>query len=155
MQAEEEVKVQKPNPLSIRQAIEIVNRQMKLQGLRHKTLLTYNHTINKYVELLKLKTVDDINKEGLIEWLESLNGLDNTTKANRFRFISAIFTRFYENGWIKEKFWKDIKIKVDKKTKQLAQEKELEILLSVIDTTTLIVLEMLLLCFYFIGQVLG
>ena len=138
LEAVEEVKVQKSNSLSIRQAIEIVNRQMKLQGLRHKTLLTYNHTINKYVEFLKLKTVDDINKEGFIEWLESLNNLDNTTKANRFRFVSAILTRFYENGWINEKFWKDIKFKVDKKSKQLAQEKELEILLSVIDTTTFI-----------------
>jgi len=34
--------VQKSDSLSIFKDIEIVNRQMELQGLRHKTLLTYN-----------------------------------------------------------------------------------------------------------------
>lgn len=130
--------VQKSNSLSIFKAIEIVNRQMQLQGLRHKTLLTYNQTMQKYVEFLNLETVDDINKEGFMNWLESLNHLDKTTQANRFRFVSAILTRFYDNGWLKDqgKFWKDIKIKVDKKVKKAADESELEILLSLIDTTS-------------------
>ena len=138
--SEQKDTIQESDVMSIEQAIEIVNRQMKLQGLRHKTLLVYNHTMQKYVEFLNLKTVDDINKDGFLRWLESLSHLDKVTQANRFRFISAILTRFYDNGWLKdkEKFWKDIKIKVDKKTKQLAQEKELEILLSVIDATTFI-----------------
>ncbi|WP_339280943.1 tyrosine-type recombinase/integrase [Lysinibacillus sp. FSL P2-0066] len=131
--------IQKTDSILIEQAIEIVNQQMKLQGLRHKTLLVYNHTMQKYVEFLNLKTVDDINKEGFMDWLESLNHLDKVTQANRFRFVSAVLTRFYDNGWIKgNKFWKDIKIKVDKKVKQAAQEKELEILLSVIDATNFI-----------------
>lgn len=128
---------QNSNSMSIEQAIEIVNRQMQLQGLRQKTLLAYNQTIQKYVEFLNIKTVDDINKNGLMDYLESLDHLDRTTKANRFRFVSAILTRFHENGLIKgEKFWKDIKIKVDKKVKKAADEKELEILLSLIDTST-------------------
>ncbi|WP_107950453.1 phage integrase SAM-like domain-containing protein [Lysinibacillus parviboronicapiens] len=127
----------KPDSIPIGQALETVNRQMQLQGLRHKTLLTYNQTMQKYVEFLNLKTVDDINKEGFMDWLDSLNHLDKTTQANRFRFVSAILTRFYDNGWIQgNKFWKDIKIKVDKKVKKAADERELEILLSVIDTTT-------------------
>lgn len=93
--------------------------------------------MQKFVEFLNIEKVDDINKDGFMNWMESLNHLDKTTQANRFRFVSAILTRFYENGWIKgNKFWKDVKIKVDKKVKKAADEKELEILLSVIDTTT-------------------
>ena len=130
--------VQKSDSLSILKAIEIVNRQIQLQGLRHKTLLTYTQTMQKYVAFLKLETVDDINKEGFANWLESLNHLDKTTQANRFRFVSAILTRFYDNGWFKDqvKFWKDTRIKVDKKVKKAADVKELEILLSLIDTTS-------------------
>ncbi|MGE7090709.1 hypothetical protein ACQKII_04480 [Lysinibacillus sp. NPDC048646] len=79
LQPEQKDAVQKSDSISIKQVIEIVNRQMQLQGLRHKTLLTYNHTMNKYVEFLNLKTVNDINKEGFMDWLESLNYLDKTT----------------------------------------------------------------------------
>ncbi|HBJ02935.1 MAG TPA: hypothetical protein DDY89_23515 [Lysinibacillus sp.] len=74
--------VQKSDSLSILKAIEIVNRQMQLQGLRHKTLLTYTQTMQKYVAFLKLETVDDINNEGFANWLESLNHLDKKTQAN-------------------------------------------------------------------------
>ncbi|MGE8004434.1 hypothetical protein [Lysinibacillus sp. NPDC093216] len=79
----------KPDSIPIDQALEIVNRQMQLQGLRHKTLLTYNQTMQKFVEFLKIETVDDINKEGFMDWLESLSHLDkttqlNSTQANRF-----------------------------------------------------------------------
>lgn len=128
------------NSVSIIQAKEIVFRQMKLEGLRQKTLLTYNQTFTKYVDFLNLESVEEIDKAGFMLYLESLNNLDSTTKANRFRFITAILNRFYDNGWIKSKdrFWKDIKIKVSKKVKQAAEEKELEILLSLIDTSTFI-----------------
>ncbi|MFJ7952840.1 hypothetical protein ACIQZG_15055 [Lysinibacillus sp. NPDC096418] len=87
--------VQKSDSMSIQQAIVIVNKQMELQRLRPKTLLVYNSTMQKYVEFLYLKTVDDINKEGFMKWLESLSHLDKVTQANRFRFVSAILTRFY------------------------------------------------------------
>ncbi|MGE7689643.1 tyrosine-type recombinase/integrase [Lysinibacillus sp. NPDC097214] len=136
-QSGENTTKRKSDSILIDQALEIVNRQMQLQGLRHKTLLTYNQTMQKFVEFLNIETVNDINKEGFMEWLESLSHLDKTTQANRFRFVSAILTRFYDNGWIQgNKFWKDVKIKVDKKVKKAADERELEILLSVIDTTT-------------------
>jgi len=72
----------KPDSIPIDQALEIVNRQMQLQGLRHKTLLTYNQTMQKFVEFLKIETVDDINKEGFMDWLESLSHLDKTTQLN-------------------------------------------------------------------------
>lgn len=132
--------VEKLNSVSIDHAKQIVFKQMENEGLRPKTLLAYNQTFTKYVEFLNIKEIDDIDKEGFMQWLDSLNYLDKTTKANRFRFMSAILTRFYDNGWLKEqgKFWRDIKIKSEKKVKKAADEKELEILLSVIDTTTYI-----------------
>ncbi|MEK5232040.1 hypothetical protein MHB42_09785 [Lysinibacillus sp. FSL K6-0232] len=71
----------KSDSLPINQALEIVNRQMQLQGLRHKTLLTYNQTMQKFVEFLNLETVEDINKDGFMNWLESLNYLDKTTSS--------------------------------------------------------------------------
>lgn len=38
------------------------------------------------MEFLKLETVDDIDKEGFMHYLESLNNLDSTTKANGLIF---------------------------------------------------------------------
>lgn len=126
------------NGQPIQGAMNIVFKQMEIQGLRIKTLITYKQAFGKFIEFIDVDYVEEIDREILLNWLNSLSKLDSSTKMNRYRFISTILNRFYENGWSKEKFWKDIKIKVPKKVQPPAQENELEILLSLIDTTSYI-----------------
>ena len=113
----------------------IVFKQMQIEGLRTKTLITYKQAFEKFIEFVEVYYVEEIDRVKLLQWLESLNYLDATTKANRYRFICAILGRFYDNKWLTEKFWKGIRLKVNKKTQQNANENELEVLLSLIDTT--------------------
>ena len=122
----------------IEMARAIVFKQMEIEGLRIKTLITYKQAFEKFIEFIDVQYVEEIDRKKLLDWLEFLQNVNAVTKANRLRFISTILNRFHENGWIKSKFWKDIKIKVPKKTQPLAEENELEILMSLIDTTTFI-----------------
>lgn len=127
-------KSKKGQPIQV--AKSIVFKQMEIQGLRSKTLITYNQAFDKFIEFTEVDFVEEINREVLLNWLDSLKSIDSSSKMNRYRFISTILNRFYENGWLKEKFWKDIKIKVPKKVQTPAKENEIEILLSLIDTTS-------------------
>lgn len=129
-------KVKDGQPIEI--AKSIVFKQMEIQGLRAKTLITYNQAFDKFIEFIDVDYAEEINREKLLLWLEHLNNVDPTTKANRYRFISTILNRFYQNRWIEENFWKDIKIKVSKKSQPIAKENELEILISLINTSTFI-----------------
>nr|WP_281422286.1 site-specific integrase [Sporosarcina aquimarina] len=47
-------------------------------------------------------------------------------------------SKFFNNGWIKEKFWNNIHIKIDKEVKQGANESDIDKLLGLIDQTSFI-----------------
>lgn len=119
----------------IQGSMKIVFKQMEIQGLRSKTLISYKKTFVKFIEFIEVDYVEEINREVLLNWLDSFNNHEPTTKKNNYRFITSVLNRFYDNGWLKEKFWRDIKIKVPRKLQPPAQENELEILLSLIDTS--------------------
>lgn len=132
---EAERRITEGQPIEI--AKNIVFRQMQIEGLSPKTLISYKKIFDMFVEFTKIDFVEEINREILLNWLNYLN-VESVTKKNYYRFVVAILNRFYDNKWLHEKFWKDIKIKVPKKVQQPAQENELEILLSLIDTSTFI-----------------
>lgn len=113
----------------------IVFKQMEIEGLREKTLVSYKKALRLFVEHSQVKYVEDINKQNLQEWIHADNN-QHATKANRYRFMCAILKRFYSNDWIDTQFWKDIKVKVPRKQQAPAKENELEILISLIDTST-------------------
>lgn len=136
IQVEEPIKRTLDNP-TIEKASAIVFKQMELEGLRPKTLVSYKKALRLFVEHSRVQFVEDINKDNLTKWIHE-NENQASTKANRLRFISAILKRFYANDWIAYQFWKDIKVKISKKQQQPATENELEILLSLIDTSTFI-----------------
>ncbi len=61
-----------------------------------------------------------------------------STKLICLKTIKAILSKFFDNGWIKEKFWNNIHIKIDKEVKKETKECDIEKLLSVIDQSTFI-----------------
>jgi len=122
---------------SIEMASAIVFKQMEMEGLRPKTLVSYKKALQLFLEFTKVQYVDEINKDNLLEWIHTDNN-QASTKANRHRFMCAILRRFYSNDWIAHQFWRDIKIKIPKKQQMPAKENELEILLSLIDPSTFI-----------------
>lgn len=124
--------------VSIENALKIVNRQMEMSGLRPRTIKEYNYTFNRFVTAFNFVYIDEITVDKIYEWLHLLGNISNFSKLNRLKSLTALFNRFYENGWYDKKFWKDVKIKVDKKLKEAANEKDLNILLSLLDTSTFV-----------------
>lgn len=116
-------------------ALKVVNRQMEMSGLRPRTITEYNYTFNRFTTYHKITYIDEITADKIYDWLSFLGNISNYSKLNRLKSLTALFNRFYENGYFNSKFWKDIKIKVDKKVKEAANENDLNILLSLLDTS--------------------
>ncbi|MFG3610971.1 tyrosine-type recombinase/integrase [Rummeliibacillus stabekisii] len=119
-------------------AMKVVSRQMALNSLRERTIKEYNYTFNRFTTLTNLTYVHEITVESIYEFLSKLGNIAPASKLNRLKTIQAVLNRFYENAWIQTKFWKNIKIKVDKKVKKPTSEEELSILLSLLDTSTFV-----------------
>lgn len=126
------------NTILIDRALLIVKEQMKLSGLRKVTINEYVYTFNRLINEMDLKYLDEITLEVIFEWLSSLGDVSNVTKQSRLRVLKAVLNRFYDNGWYRKKFWKDIKVKVDNKIKPPADEQQLSILLSLLDMSNFI-----------------
>ena len=83
------------------------------------------------------KYLNEITQETTYLWLESMS-VSNKTKLIRLKCLKAILGECFDNGWIKQKFWKSINIKVDKNVKRLLRSDEINILLSLLDLNTYI-----------------
>ena len=114
----------------------IVNRQMKVEGLRERTVYDYNYCFNRFCQEMSINYINKITIDQLYSWLNSLTELKQNSKANKLRSVSAILLRFYNNGWYQNKFWKNVKIKIDEKVKEATKASELDILLTLLDKNT-------------------
>ncbi|MGE7094474.1 tyrosine-type recombinase/integrase [Lysinibacillus sp. NPDC048646] len=85
----------------------------------------------------KLMYVEDITVEALYYYLDVLK-VTPATKLIRLKSTKAVLSKFYNNGWIKEKFWYNIHIKIDKEVKKGAKESDIDKLLELIDQTSFI-----------------
>ena len=121
----------------IEKALAIVLRQMKAVGLRERTLSDYELHINHFCKITNVKNIEGITTESIFEWLSSMN-VSNQTKLIRLKCFKAFLGRCFNNGWIETKFWADIKIKVDRPVKEGATDREIKILLSILDLTNFI-----------------
>lgn len=74
----------------------------------------------------------------LFEWLSKLGDVSNVTKQSKLRVLQAVLNRFYDNGWFEKNWWKPLKIKIDEQIKPPADEQQLSILLSLLDTSDFI-----------------
>lgn len=122
--------------IKIQHALTILNQQMSISGLRKRTITDYNYQFNRFAEMVNIEYIHEITTEKIYEYLSLMGNIKDISKLNRLKTMTAILGRCYDNGWVEKKFWKNIKIKVDKTIKKPTEENELSILLSLLDKTT-------------------
>lgn len=120
--------------LTIDKALEIVVRQMKATGLRERTINDYYLHVNHFTKITDTQYLEELNVNHIYEWLSSMN-VSNQTKLTRLKCLKAFLGRCHDNGWIDINFWRNVKIKVDTPVKEGATDREINILLSVLDLT--------------------
>lgn len=118
----------------IEKALGTVIRQMKASGLRERTIDDYELHVNHFVEITGAKVIKELTADHIYEWLSSMN-VSNQTKLTRLKCLKAFLSRCFNNGWIEINFWNNIKIKVDSPVKEGATDREIKILLSMLDLT--------------------
>ncbi|MDT0161855.1 site-specific integrase [Bacillus sp. AG4(2022)] len=129
----------KPNHLTIEgypieKALAAILKQMKAAGLRKRTIDDYMLHVNHFADITSAVTVEELSAEHVYRWLSSMN-VSNQTKLTRLKCLKAFLSRCFLNGWIDTNFWTDIKIKVDSPVKAGATDREITILLSMMDLT--------------------
>lgn len=115
-------------------ALETVIRQMKASGLRERTINDYELHVNHFIDVTGIKVIEDIGADHLYLWLSSMN-VSNQTKLTRLKCLKAFLSRCFNNGWLEVNFWNNVKIKVDSPVKEGATDREIKILLSLLDLT--------------------
>lgn len=123
--------------MSAEKALSVIKRQMELNGYRERTLKDYDTIFNYFLKATGIEYLEDITTNSIYHWLNDMD-VANTTKLTRLKCLKAILSKCHNNGWILQKFWANIQIKVDKKVKTGANENDLNILLSLLDTSTFI-----------------
>jgi len=127
----------KRDSITIQQALETVYQQMRIAGNRIRTIESYDYIFNQFVQFNKLEYVEDITADSIYEYLGSLE-VAQQTKLIRLKSIKAVLSKFHNNGWVKQKFWSTIHIKIDKQVKKGAKVDDIEKLIELIDQNTFI-----------------
>jgi site-specific recombinase XerD len=118
--------------LTIEKALATVTRQMEISGNRPRTISDYSLHVTDFAETTGLIYVDEITAESIYLWL-SLMDVSAQTKLTRVKCLKAFLSRCFDNGWVESRFWKTIQIKVDNNVKEGATERDIQVLLSVLD----------------------
>lgn len=117
---------------TILSSLDKITRQMKAAGLRDRTISDYNIHVSHFVKITGLNTIDEIKVDHIYEWLSSMN-VSNQTKLTRLKCLKAFLSRCFNFGWIDSKFWIGVNVKVDSPVKEGATEKDLYLLLRLLD----------------------
>lgn len=123
--------------MTVEKGLSIIHQQMKLNGYRERTLNDYNLIFSKFVEITGVEYLDEITIDTIYTWLNSME-VSQSTKSTRLKCLKAVLSKFYNNGWYQAKFWLTVQIKLDKKVKKGTKQNDLNILLSLLDTSTFI-----------------
>lgn len=118
----------------IEKALAAVVKQMKAAGLRKRTIDDYVLHVNHFADITGAVVVEELTADHVYRWLSSMN-VSNQTKLTRLKCLKAFLSRCFRNGWIDTNFWADIKIKVDSPVKAGATDREIMLLLSMMDLT--------------------
>lgn len=121
----------------ISDALNTITRQMKVSGNRSRTISDYVRHVEHFQSVTNVNHVADITADTVYKWLDSMN-VSNQTKLTRLKCLKAFLSRCFDNGWIEIKFWKTINIKVDQKVKEGATERDVNVLLSLLDLSNFI-----------------
>ena len=125
----------KHNSLKVNHALKILNQQWKINGVRERTISSYNYTFDKFVEFTDVEYLHEIDSDKIYAYLGSFENVKDITIQTRLKQLKAILNRCHDNGWIQTKFWNHIKVRVNTELKEAADEKEIELLLSLLDKT--------------------
>lgn len=125
------------NDKEIHKALETVFHQMFIAGNRPRTIESYEYIFNQFIKVCHIEYVEDIRIDKLYHYLDVLE-VTPATKLIRLKSIKAVLSKFYNNGWVKDRFWSNIQIKIDKEVKKGAKESDIDRLLQLIDQTTFI-----------------
>ena len=107
---------------------------MKASGCRERTIYDYGTITSYFIRDTNVEYLNDITSEVLYIWLEKMN-VKNTTKLTRLKCFKAFLSRCYNNGWFKNRFWTNVKVKVDAVIKEGATDEDVDLLLSLLDYT--------------------
>ncbi|WLF29194.1 phage integrase SAM-like domain-containing protein [Bacillus altitudinis] len=102
--------------MSAEKALEMIHRQMTLNGYRERTLKDYDVIFNHFLQATNTKYLEAITVNTIYAWLDGMN-VSASTKSTRLKCLKAVLSKCYNNGWLSTKFWLTVQIKVDKKVK--------------------------------------
>ena len=97
----------------------------------------YNLHVNHFCKITSSVYLSDITTNEIYDWLNSME-VSNVTKLIRLKCLKAFLGKCIDNGWLPMMYWLSINIKVDKNVKKGATKNEIEVLLSLLDTTTFV-----------------
>lgn len=123
--------------ITVEKALEILNRQMKINGIRERTLKDYNLIFNQFAEFNNVTYLEEFTSQSIYDWLDSMD-VSKVTKKNRLKYVKAMLTKCYDNGWFENRFWNTIQIRIERTIKDGAKQNDLNVLLSLLDTSTFI-----------------
>jgi integrase/recombinase XerD len=120
--------------ITIHKALTSILRQMKAAGLRERTMDDYELHVNHFAKVTGVTILESVNSEHIYEWLSSMN-VNNQTKLTRLKCLKAFLNRCFDIGWVTSNYWRNIRIKVDNPVKEGATDRDIKILLSLLDLT--------------------
>lgn len=121
----------------IEKALVNVIGQMQASGLRERTISDYRMHVGHFIKVTGVKVTEELTADHVFQWLSSMN-VSKKTKLTRLKCLKAFLLRCFDNGWIATKFWKSNNIKVDSPVKEGATDREIKILLSMMDLTSFV-----------------
>lgn len=121
--------------MAIQDALEIILRQMKLSGSRPRTMQCYKIDVTAFMQVTGAVKLEDITVENIYKWLGQYEGVKPITLRSRLKTLKAFLGKCNVNGWLPVQFWRSIHIKVDEEEKFGATEKDVKLLLSMLDLT--------------------
>lgn len=115
------IKINPKSALTIEKALEIIIRQMRASGLRERTILDYETYVIDFVLKTEIEYLLSIDADAIYDWLSQMNVKD-TTKRVRLKCFCAFLGKCFNNGWLKDMFWRNINIRIDEPIKVGATE---------------------------------
>ncbi|MCM3786907.1 site-specific integrase [Domibacillus indicus] len=120
--------------MPIEKALFTITRHMEATGFRERTISDYRLHVTHFAKITGVQFLDELTADHIYEWLSSMN-VSNQTKLTRLKCLKAFLGRCFDLGWVQTRFWRAINIKVDSPVKTGAAEKDIRILLHLLDLT--------------------
>ncbi|MCR6111545.1 tyrosine-type recombinase/integrase [Bacillus sp. A301a_S52] len=123
-----------PDGFPIDRALELILRQMRSAGFRDRTMSDYELHVSHFADTTGAKTLEELTTEHVYDWLSAMH-VSNQTKLTRLKCLKAFLSKCLNNGWLDRPFWAQVHVKVDMPVKRGVTEREINVLLTMLDLT--------------------